>query len=104
MLAIKRRELDDLIARGAGVVLVDHQAAGRERPSTLHSITCRWPRLVGPVTPLRFDEDAAAAVRWLLSARGDEDDGWQRCPECGGDGQQPDAGGRTGFGGRSVGQ
>src|SRR5690349_18331086 len=102
MRSISRRELDDLIKSGNGVVLVDHQAAGRARPSTLHSVTCKWVRLVGPTTPLRFEEDAAAAMRWLRRARGDDGEEWQRCPQCdaqGADGAGPASGG---IGARSL--
>ena len=103
MRSISRRELTDLITREIGVVLVDHRSAGRERPSTLHSITCPWSRRVGPVTPLRFDEDASAAVRWLRRTRGDEEETWQRCPQCGGGGEA-EAGQRSRMGSRALGE
>lgn len=82
MRAITRRELTDLIRNGEGVVLVDHQARGAERPSTLHAVTCRWPAETGARTPLRFALTKREAVRWLRRERGDEDEFWQICSEC----------------------
>ncbi|MGO9791894.1 MAG: protein DpdE [Solirubrobacteraceae bacterium] len=90
MRSITRRELDDLIAHGTGVVLVDHHAAGRDRLSTLHAVTCRWARRVGYHTPLRFGESTSDALRWLCRTRGGENETWHRCPQCRGE-SSPDS-------------
>jgi len=82
MRSITRRQLTDLIGNGEGVVLVDHQARGVERPSTLHAVTCRWAAKTGARTPLRFAPALREAVRWLRGQRGDEGEDWQICSEC----------------------
>lgn len=83
MRAISRAELTALIRDGDGVVLVDHVARGSDRASTLHALSCRWPKRTGARTPLRFAESPRAAMQWLRRERGDEGEGWKRCPECG---------------------
>src|SRR4051794_4956682 len=81
MRVITRSELTGLIDEGDGVVLVDHQARGAERPSTLHAVTCRWPARTGPRTPLRFARRRQEALLWLHKERGEEDEFWQICSE-----------------------
>src|SRR3954451_19595236 len=84
MRSITRRELTRLIGGGQGVVLVDHQASGREQPSALHTVTCRWPAKTKANTPLRFADSTAEAIRWLRNEYGAEGGIWKRCGECGG--------------------
>src|SRR4051794_40686238 len=82
MRSISRGELTGLIGRGRGVVLVDHQALGREQPSILHTVTCRWPAKTRAHTPLRFWDSTDDAVRWLRAQYGAEGSAWKRCGEC----------------------
>lgn len=82
MRPITRYELTSLIGDREGVALVDRKAQGSDRPSMLHSVTCRWIRKTGAATPLRFARSLTEATRWLRLERGGEGDGWQRCTEC----------------------
>src|SRR4051794_13569605 len=82
MRSVTRAELREIHKTGDGLVLVDHLGRGRDRPSTLHAASCRWADQVGGRTPIRFSHSPAEALRWLTLERGDEGEGWQKCPEC----------------------
>lgn len=82
MRPVDRKELTALIQSGEGVALVDRGASGGDRPSMLHSITCRWLKKTGAATPLRYAGRQREAIRWLQQVRGQEGDRWQRCTEC----------------------
>ena len=69
---------------GVGVVVVDHHALNQTRASVLHGVWCEWLGRVGAFASLRFAEDPADALRWLLRHRGEETTGWKRCMACGG--------------------
>lgn len=76
------RELDAIRRSKRGLVLVDHNARDSLRPSILHSASCAWLGSVNGVTPIRQSDDVRDVLRWLRSNRGDEGDGWKRCPGC----------------------
>lgn len=78
---LDRRELDQVLARPRGWVLVDHQASGSDRPSILHAASCAWLRRIKNA-PVRFAESPATVGPWLLRQRGPEGLGWKRCPSC----------------------
>ena len=79
---LTRQQLRELTNASDGVVLVDHLARGRNRPSTLHAVDCKWVKMTGAKTPLRFERSLSEATQWLDRERGEEGDGWQLCPDC----------------------
>lgn len=92
MRAITKSELRELAAHGEGVVLVDRRSADDERPSTLHHVSCSWPRKTGIATPLLFAPTIGAALKWLGAYGGDEGDRWKRCRDCRAVGASPASG------------
>ena len=82
MRAITKSELRELAAHGEGVVLVDRHGHGDERPSTLHRVTCSWPKKTSAQTPLLYETSFGKAFNWLTTHRGAEGEGWKRCREC----------------------
>jgi len=82
MRAITKSELRELAVHGEGVVLVDRRSADDERTSTLHHVSCPWPRKTGKATPLLYAPTIGAALKWLVAYRGAEGDRWKRCHDC----------------------
>lgn len=82
MRRIMKTELRDLAAHGEGVVLVDRHGRGDERASTLHQVTCPWPRKTSAETPLLYEASFGAAFTWLIRHRGAEGEAWKRCRDC----------------------
>ena len=82
MRTITKSELRELAAHGEGIVLVDRHGRGDERPSTLHRVTCSWPRQTSSQTLLRYEASFGNAFEWLTTHRGPEGEAWMRCADC----------------------